>query len=260
MPEITKHTPGMFSWAELGAADVPGAKKFYSELFGWTYQDDPMGAEGVYSRALAGGKDVCAIYPQQAEQAKQGVPPHWAAYITVESADALAEKAGRLGGKALMPPFDVMDVGRMVVIQDPTGATIAGWQPRKHIGARLMNEPGALCWVELMTTDVEAAGKFYANAFGWKPESMPMPTGTYTVFTVGEQPAAGMMALPPEMKGAPPHWLVYFAVQGCDDTAAKANSLGGQIVSPPMDIPTVGRFAVLQDPARVTFAILQPAR
>jgi predicted enzyme related to lactoylglutathione lyase len=259
MPEITKHVTGMFSWADMGTTDVPGAKKFYSGLFGWTYQDDPMGPDSVYSRALSGGKDVCAIYPQQADQAKQGIPPYWASYITVESADALAQKAASLGGKAMMPPFDVFDAGRMVVVQDPSGAAIAGWEPRKHIGARVMNEPGALCWTELMTTNVEAAGKFYASAFGWKPESMAMPTGTYTVFKVAAQSAAGMMQLPAEMKGIPPHWLIYFAVQGCDDTVAKARSSGGEILAPPANIPNVGRFAVIKDPFGATFGILQPA-
>jgi predicted enzyme related to lactoylglutathione lyase len=259
MPEVTKHTPGMFSWADLGTTDPAAAKKFYTALFGWSYQDDPMGPNEVYSRALLDGKDVCAIYRQQAEQAKMGIPPHWASYVTVDSADATAERATKAGGNVPMPPFDVFDAGRMVFVMDPTGAAIAGWEPRKHIGARVFGDPGALCWTELMTTDTDRAGKFYCDVFGWTTEAMSMDKGgSYTIFKVGDRGAAGMMATPPEMKGIPPHWMVYFAVADCDATVAKCTAEGGKVFFPATDIPSVGRFAVLSDPQGVAFSVLQP--
>jgi predicted enzyme related to lactoylglutathione lyase len=259
MPEITKHEPGMFCWSDLGTTDVAAAKKFYSAIFGWSYQDDPMGPDQVYSRALVDGKDVCAIYAQQQEQAKMGIPPHWASYIAVTSADDAEAKAGQFGGKAAMPAFDVFDAGRMTVVMDPSGAAIGAWQAGKHIGARVSGEPGTLCWTELMTNNIDAAGRFYCGVFGWSPEAMPMPSGTYTVFKASDKPAAGMMAFPPEMQGIPPHWMVYFQVAGADATVAQATSLGAKVYAPPQDIPGVGRFAVLADPQGVAFAILQPA-
>lgn len=258
MPEITKHVPGMFSWADLGTTDVAAAKQFYTGLFGWTYRDDPMGPDSFYSRAFLGDKDVCALFKQQPEQAKLGIPPHWDSYITVESADAAAAAASAAGGKVLAPPFDVFDAGRMTVLQDPTGAVIAAWQPKQHLGARLMNEAGTLCWTELMTGDTDAAGTFYGRVFGWTPDLMPMPTGAYTVFKAGGQSACGMMAFPPGMPPMPPCWTVYFAVKSCDESAGKASSTGGKVLNPPTDIPGVGRFAVLQDPQGVVFAILEP--
>jgi predicted enzyme related to lactoylglutathione lyase len=68
-----------------------------------------------------------------------------------------------------------------------------------------------------------------------------------------------MMRLPAEMKGIPPHWRIYFAVKGCEDTVAKARLAGGEILAPPANVPTVGRFAVIKDPFGATFAIIQPS-
>jgi predicted enzyme related to lactoylglutathione lyase len=119
MTEITKHTPGMFSWADLATTDPDGAKKFYSGLLGWTYADDSMGDAGVCSRALLNGKDVCALFSQQAAEAKAGVPPHWSAYITVE----------KLGGKVSRPGTDIPNIGRFALLQDPQGVAFAVLQP-----------------------------------------------------------------------------------------------------------------------------------
>lgn len=255
MPEITKHTPGMLCWSDLGTPDPVAAKKFYLSLFGWTHQDDPMGENMVYTRFLKDGRDVCALYAQRPEM--KGVPPFWGSYIAVDNVDAVAGKAQGLGGKVAMPAFDVFEAGRMAAVTDPTGAALFLWQAKKHIGARVFGEPNTLCWTELMTTNPDVAGKFYTNLLGWQAE--PMPQMSYTVFKVGGQPATGMMALTPEMKGVPPHWSIYFAVASCDATVQKATSLGGRILVPAQDIPTVGRFAHIQDPQGATFGVLQPA-
>jgi len=261
MTTMEKHETGMFSWADMGTTDVAAAKKFYTALFGWTYQDDPMGPDAFYSRALLDGRDVAAIYPQQPAQKQQGMPPYWASYITVDSADQIAERATSAGGKVLMPPFDVMDAGRMTVVQDPSGAALCAWQAKTHVGARVMNQPGALCWAELMTTNVDAAGKFYVGVFGWKTQVSQMGEhGTYTMFTVGERPAVGMMGMTADMKGIPSYWMPYFEVAGCDQTVATATKAGGVVLVPGTDIPGVGRFAVLQDPQGGTFGVLQAAR
>ena len=254
MATVTQHAPGTFCWPELATTDQSGAKAFYTALFGWTIVDTPMGEAGVYTMLKKGGRDVGALVQMGKEQA--GMPPHWSAYVAVASADAVAEQAAALGAQVLMPPFDVMDVGRMAVIQDPQGATLALWQAIKHIGVGLLDEPGALCWTELMTTDAAAAERFYTNLFGWTAKAMPLGPTTYTVFKRGDKPAGGMMEITSEMGPMPPNWLSYFAVTGCDATVARAIMLGGQVVVPPTDVPGIGRFAVLHDPQGATFAIV----
>ncbi|MSP26221.1 MAG: VOC family protein, partial [Myxococcales bacterium] len=120
--------------------------------------------------------------------------------------------------------------------------------------------PGALCWNELFTTDVGAAGAFYTGTLGWETASFDMgPMGMYTLFSRAgegkEGQVGGMMAMPPEMQGAPSNWLTYFAVVDVDASAATVSALGGTVVSPPADIPNIGRFAIVQDPQGATFAL-----
>ena len=117
-----------------------------------------------------GGKQVGAISPQPQQQRDAGVPPLWNSYITVEDADTALERAKQLGATVHSPAFDVMDVGRMGVLQDPQGAFFLVWQPKTHIGASLVNAPGALTWNELATPDMEASAGFYSELFGWTAE------------------------------------------------------------------------------------------
>src|SRR3954447_17357652 len=158
-----RYEPGTFSWVELATHDAQGAKAFYGELFGREYDDNPVGeGDAVYSMAKRDGRFVGAVF-----QSDQGTP-HWNSYITVASVDEAAAKAGEAGGHVAAEPFDVMDAGRMTVVQDPTGAAVCLWEAKRHIGAGLVNAPGALSWNDLMTTDVGKAAEFYSQVFGWE--------------------------------------------------------------------------------------------
>jgi uncharacterized protein len=258
MADVKAHTPGDFCWAELATTDQAGAKKFYTSLFDWSVEDIPLGGQDVYTMLKVRGKQACALYNMSAAMKAQ-VPPHWTTYIAATSADDAAKKIESAGGKLLDKPFDVMDVGRMVAAQDPTGAAFAVWQAKRHKGYEVNNEPGAICWNELLTRDTAAATKFYTSVFGWQPEVMKMDGfGTYTVFKIGDTRVGGMMEAHAQMANVPPHWMVYFAVTGADAIAEKTVKLGGKVNAKPQDIPNVGRFAVLQDPQNAAFAILQP--
>jgi hypothetical protein len=246
----------MFSWTDLSTTDVDAAKKFYGALFGWKADDMPMGPGQIYSMQNLGDHTACAISTLGDDMKKMGVPPCWMAYITVDDVDATTKKVAGAGGKVIKEAFDVMDVGRMSVIQDPTGGTLNLWQAKKHIGAGVTGEPGAITWTELMTNNVDRAGKFYATVLGWTPEAVQMGPGmTYTVFKAGGKQAAGMMA----MKDVPPSWLVYFSVKNTDAIVKKVGELGGKVMAAAQDIPNVGRFAVFTDPQGAAFAVLQPA-
>jgi uncharacterized protein len=249
MAERTNYTPGTFSWVELATTDQPAAKSFYMELFGWDANDVPMDDGSAYSMMSIDGKDVAAISPQR----EAGVPPTWNSYVTVDNADDTVEQAKSLGGTVHVPAFDVFDVGRMAVIQDPQGAYFMTWQPKQHIGASLVNAHGALSWNELGTTDMDAAAQFYGGLFGWTMSPME---GTGTPYNVIMNAAGhGNGGIRPVMPpGTPPNWLVYF---GSDDTAAsfaKAQELGATPLAEPMDIG-VGQIAVLQDPQGAVFAL-----
>jgi uncharacterized protein len=124
----------------------------------------------------------------------------------------------------------------------------------------MTDDRGRFYWYDLMTTDVEGAKAFYTKLLGWGTtewEGMEQP---YTMWTTGEQPLGGVQTLPEEAQkgGAPPHWLAYVAVPNVDETLDKAKSLGGNVMVPGMDIPTVGRFAVLADPQGAVIAVFTP--
>jgi uncharacterized protein len=143
------------------------------------------------------------------------------------------------------------------VIQDPTGAVFAVWQPMEHRGSGIYNVPNSLCWNELGTTDTQKAGEFYSNVFGWSKQDFSESPVEYTMFQNGDRAAGGMFKITPEMGPIPPHWLVYFAVDDCDAKAQRASELGAKIMRPAEDIPGIGRFALLIDPQGAAFAIIK---
>lgn len=258
MQETPEYKPGTFCWVELGTTDGEAAKKFYTELFGWTFNDSPVGPGMVYTMLQLNGKDVGALYQMPPEMTSQGIPPNWLSYAAVASADESATKAKELGATLMKEPFDVMTVGRMAVIQDPTGAVFAIWQAGTHKGAGTVGVPGAFVWNELATTDTAKAGTFYTGLFGWGLDTKTFGSMDYTIFQNGDDKGAGgMFKLTPEMAGVPPHWLVYFAAEDCDAKVEKATELGATTIKPAEDIPGVGRFAILQDPQGAVFAIIK---
>lgn len=259
MQEVPNYAPGTFCWVELGTTNSEAAKKFYTELFGWSFTDSPIGPDMVYTMLKQDGKDVGALYQMNSDMTSQGIPPNWLSYVAVSSADETAAKAKELGATILNGPFDVFTVGRMAVVKDPTGAVFALWQAGTHKGAGVVNIPNSFCWNELGTPDAAKAGDFYSGLFGWGKNVQQMGPMTYTSFMNGDRPAGGMYEPTAEMGEIPPHWLAYFAVADADATAAKAIELGGKIFVPPSDIPGTGRFAVIQDPQGAAFGIIKLA-
>jgi predicted enzyme related to lactoylglutathione lyase len=254
--ERTSYEPGTFSWVDLGTTDTDSAKGFYAGLFGWDFEDLPVGEGGNYTICRVDGMDVCAIAEQSEQERGQGVPPHWNNYVTVDDIDAQAPRIGELNGNLILPPFDVLEAGRMALGTDPTGGVFALWEPRNHIGAGLVNAPGALAWNELATGDKAAAEEFYGALFGWtfdEIEDSPVP---YAVIKNGNRSNGGIRAQGDAEKGMPPYWAPYFGVVNSEESAAKASELGGQVVVPSTRMPA-GAFAGIADPQGAFFLIFE---
>jgi hypothetical protein len=249
---------GRFCWTDLATSDAKAAKRFYGPLFGWSFEDIPMGEGDSYTMARLDGADVGGLYRMLAEQLSAGVPPHWSAVVAVDSCDATVDQVPALGGRVLQPPFDLA-AGRMAVIADPQGAALSLWQRDSlHAGAaRLGYVHGTLCWTELDTTDTAAAAAFYGPLMGWATRSTPMPDGPYTEFLLGDTSVAGMMAIRPEWGDVLPNWLVYFTVADCAASAAQVSELGGAVLNGPFDVPGVGPMAVVRDPQGAVFAVIE---
>lgn len=256
MPVVATHAPGTFCWFELGTTDQAAAKEFYRSLFGWSTRDMPM-PEGVYTIFTLNDKDVGACYTLMKEQLANQVPPHWLDYVSVENVDASLARAVELGGRTITGPMDVQDFGRMGVAQDPAGAVFALWQDKGYAGVGIVGEIGTQCWSELLTRDTAKASAFYTGLLGWKAEEQRIGDTLYTTFSNATGAQGGMMAIAPDMGPLPPSWTTYFSVADCDAAVEKARSLGAEVVVPAMDVPTVGRFAGLQDPQGAHFSVIR---
>jgi uncharacterized protein len=258
MAIVEKHAPGSFCWIELGTTDQAAAKNFYGKLFGWEPQDMPMGPGDLYTIFHLRGQSVAAGYTLRPGQKSAGVPPHWMLYVAVASADDAAARVKSLGGTVMMDPFDVFDVGRMGVMQDPTGAVFCVWQPKRNAGVGIIHEKGSFTWADLMTPDPEAAKRFYSQLFGWKIEVGDKDSSGYLHIRNGEHFIGGIPPAQHRNPNAPPHWLAYFEVDDCDATTTSAKQLGARAYVEPMSMEGVGRWSVLADPQGAVFAAFQP--
>ena len=118
---------------------------------------------------------------------------------------------------------------------------------------------GAFSWNELMTSDPAAAAAFYGSLFGWKIKDPDEAMGGYRVVSVGEAGVGGIMACPEEMAQMPPRWGAYVTVDNMDATLAQCEALGGKCIVPPMDVPGVGRMAMIMDPQGAALSVIQYA-
>jgi predicted enzyme related to lactoylglutathione lyase len=256
MSERSSYAPGTPSWVELGSPDLDASIDFYGSLFGWDVPESENAEQtGGYRLAMLRGKPVAGMMPLMQE----GQPPAWTSYVSVADADVVAGKVRDAGGAVVAEPMEVLDLGKMAIFADPTGAVFGVWQPGTFAGAGLVNEPGALSWNELNTRDLGAAKSFYGAVFGWTFEDVEFEggAGSYTTINLGGLPIGGILnmterGVPDEV---PAHWQVYFAVEDTDATIDLAKQKGAGVMIEPVDIPA-GRFAILVDPHGASFAVI----
>lgn len=257
MSDVTSaYQPGTPCWIDLAAPDQQAAIDFYKGVFGWAGE---IGSQetGGYAVCELRGKPVAGIMAAVPMGDQPAPPTVWTTYLTTSDVEAAAQAVNAAGGTVMMPPMDVMTLGRMCIAADPTGAVFGLWQPVNFPGAGVVNENGALVWNELNTSDVAAAAAFYRAVLGI--EASPMEgTQDYHSLQVDGRPVGGMQPIPAQAPaGTPPHWLCYFAVADADETVRKVTTGGGTALQPPFDM-IAGRMAILTDPQGAVFAVIQP--
>ncbi|MCY3835846.1 MAG: VOC family protein [Anaerolineaceae bacterium] len=260
MYKVTKYPHGTFSWAELQSTDTEASKRFLTALFGWSHVDIPISESMVYTMYSLDGENVAASNRMDDEMQKMGIPAYWNQYITVDDVDAIAPRIAELGGKVMAGPFDVFDSGRMLILSDPLGAAVSLWQARSHIGASLVNRPGAMAWNELATPDSAAAQAFYGALLGWEfaPEG---PPGYMLIRNQGRS-NGGILQMTDEWKMPdgtmmPAHWTVYFSVADIETAVEQVAALGGEALYETMDAGGVGRFRIVREPSGAVFTLIQ---
>ena len=257
MGERSSYSHGTFSWVDLVTEDPTSSQKFYQKLFGWEFIAEPAG-DSTYYMATYRGKSVAALFALTSEMKSQGVPSHWQSYITVQNLNETVGKAREFGGKVFVEPFDVMEAGRMAVIEEPTGAAVCFWEAKNSIGAELVNEPNTLCWNEVCTRDPETVREFFTKVLGWSYhiEESPMP---YTsIKTQDGRQNGGVFDISGHVPDqVPSHVMAYFNVDDLKKSRALVEDLGGTFLTDIVEIPDIGPFFGAKDPQGAPFTLIQ---
>lgn len=247
MSTTATSTHGTFVWHELMVPDVQAAKRFYGGLFGWKFRDSNIGGAN-YSEIYMGEK---AIGGMMALPEGDQIPPHWMGYVSVPDVDAAAKAAADAGGKVLVSPTDIPDVGRFAVVTDPQGGAISPFKSAHGETAEdAMPGPNTFCWDQLNVSDPNAVMDFYHKVVGWTATTTHGMT-TFTNPKDGKQEAT-VMAAPP---GVPGHWVSYVYVEDLAASRKKAAELGGQVLLEELTIEGVGTVSALKDPQGAVFCL-----
>lgn len=246
-------------WIDAALPDLAAGRRFYGELFGWTYED--QGEDfGHYTLAFRDGRAAAGLMPSP----DPAVPTAWTLYIASSDAAVAAGRIDEAGGHVLFGPDTAGESGVMVGAADPGGSLFGVWQAGQHLGFGVTDEPGSFCWAENWTRDPAAVDGFYDTVFGYRAEQIGDGRHfDYKVWSLrdeADRKVGGRMAIgadaPQEQR---PAFQVYFAVADCDTAAAAVRDLGGTVAREPQDSPA-GRVCFATDDQGASFAVIDPAR
>jgi uncharacterized protein len=243
-------------WADLWTSDVHGSRSFYSETFGWKALE-PNPEFGGYFQWHREGAPVAGGMGDMGDMKANDA---WKVYLQTPDAAQLAEVARAQGAEVMAEPSPVAELGTQVVVIDPTGAVIGGWEPGSFQGFAEISATSAPSWFELQTDDYAKAVAFYEAAFGWETAQIgDTDEFRYTVMldpNFGGE-LAGIMDASGFLAGAPSHWSVYWQVEDVEATIAAATGRGGRVVDAATQTP-YGTLATLADPAGAQFKLRTP--
>lgn len=242
---------GMPIWYELMTPDPDGAARFYGDIVGWT-TGTFAGQDGYRLWNTAEGTGVGGLLaPPDGWQHGPG----WLPYFHVADVLDAVGIVERSGGVVLVPPEDVPGAGHFALVADPQGAAFyLMTPPADETGTSTAfspHLPQRCAWNELVTSDQDAALRFYGALFGWRStDAMPMgEMGDYSFIDCGEVQIGAMMNR--QAADAPVRWGFYFHITDVDAAAAAIAGHGGQVLMAPMDVPGGQRAMMAIDPQGV---------
>jgi hypothetical protein len=237
-------------WVDVSVPDLGAARLFYEGLMGWEIQESPP-EYGGYLNCLKHGRPVAGIGPKMMPDA----PNAWLIHFATSDVDASLERVSDHGGQVLMGPLDVMDLGRMAVCADPSGAAFSLWHAGRHAGVGVVNEPGSLLWTEQMSRSAEPNVAFYRAVFGWEFHDMPGTDARYASLGSGGRDIGRVGEYGPDDARLPVQWWVYLGVDDTDAAVDRVVRLGGSVLQPPEDSP-YGRVATVADNQGASFSLM----
>ncbi|GAA3279512.1 VOC family protein [Dactylosporangium vinaceum] len=241
---VRGYAPGTPCWAELVSPDVAAAERFYGALFGWG-----RNADGHFT---LGGRAAAGL-----REGRAGSSGAWLISVSTDDPAAAAATVERSGGAVRVAPASVRDLGTTAVFSDAGGALFGIWLRSRFVGAQVSYEPGAICWYELATHDLDRTGAFYKEVFGWHTVEADSEGQPYFEFHHHHDTVGGLVPIderfPP---GVPDHWTVAFMVEDITAACERATELGGSVARGPQPA-SAGYYARLADPTGGHFAVIE---
>jgi len=258
---------GNFIWYELMTTDPDGAKAFYDAVVGWNIEGQSQFPNGYRMIGRSDGKFAGGVLPLTEGMQQHGARPTWLGYIYVTDVDASVAAIEQDGGKALMPAFDIPNIGRVAMVADPSGAPFymmkpmpPANEPEAKSDVFSVDQPQRVRWNELSSSDDDGAVAFYTTQFGWLQDgAMPMgEMGDYRFIYANGVRIGAIMRKPPQRPVST--WTFYFGVDDIDRAAEAVTTGGGQILFGPMEIPG-GEFSLNgMDPQGAAFGLVGPRK
>jgi predicted enzyme related to lactoylglutathione lyase len=249
------HEPlvGKAVWNDLITQDLEVARRFYGELFGWTFEQSTAPGGQPYLLARSGRIFVAGMVAVNSPS-KDVVLSRWLPYISVSDVDTSVAHATAAGATVLVNTRDV-NLGRVAVIEDKEKAVLG--LARSHIGdpddTTTAPGPGRVVWTELLANDPAFASQFYQTVIGVTARTIERHGGPYTLLSERGVDRAGILMNPSD--NAAPVWLTYIGVDDPVSAAARVEALGGKVILPPSPQLRDGTMAVVTDPTGALFAL-----
>jgi len=244
--------PGKFVWADLVTDDVPAARKFYAQLFGWRFQE-----AGNYSIALNDDRPLCGMF-QRPRPKDRSAEPRWFGYISVPSVARAQRAVTKAGGRVLAAPQKMPKRGEQAVFADPEGALFGVVKSSSGDPEDFLADPGDWIWIQLLSRDAKKASDFYRSVVGWEviANTESNRLSDYVLTSEGYA-RARVRTIPNPDTGVKPTWLPFVRVKSVGESVALAKQLGAKVWIEPKPELFDGKVAVLADPTGAAIGILE---
>ncbi|MER7273668.1 VOC family protein [Dactylosporangium sp. NPDC000244] len=242
---VRGYAPATPCWSVLTSPDPAAAAAFYAGLFGWTTSEAEDGTTLLLLRDLV----VAGV--------AAGDRAAWLTYVATLDTDGTARAVLDAGGTVLGQ--SASGLGRAALFADPAGAVFGAWQKERFAGAQVHNEPGSICWSEVVTRDIAATAAFYGKVFGWVDQQGASP-GTiheYHEWISNNRVVGGLSIMDANYPPATPHhWRTIFSIDDCLGFIARAGELGGRVLAGPVDAG-IGQACQILDPTGGPFLAIE---
>lgn len=243
--------PGKVVWHDLLTEDPAAAKRFYGELFGWTFRPVDLGAGQTYTVIEHAGRGIGGLVDARGFNTDVNVS-RWIPVLSVADMDAAMASLRAAGGTVFQAPLDIPQRGQVAVAADPKGAVLTLLEARTGDPADRRPEDGDWLWNEIWSSSPAATVVFYQQLIPAYQAGTEGESG-YRYLSSQGQPRLGVRPKP--IDGIKDTWMAYVRVADPTAVAAAAARLGGRVLLEPRKNPLGGQVAMLNDPTGAGFLV-----